>query len=467
MARSSDPITPTMVPVNSRVVLVVSDGPRPTVAGTFIEVPDVEGLSQGAALKKLQEAGLSARVVNDYSAKVPRGRVIGQLPDAGLSATANDEVILLVSSGAPASEPGYVELPEVVGRSEVEGVAEIEDARLTPQVFHEWSPTVPAGIVMSQLPSRAWLASHDTGKPKWLIALISAILLLVISGIAFYGLKSAERVIVPDVVGMTQAEAVAALTDVGLEAQIEIAEEAGDFAPDTVLAQDPEAGTGLKPGGVVTLTVTPLEGEEQLVRVPNVRGMAQEDAISEIEAAGFVATTATEETNEVSPGLVLSQDPPAGSQAPEGSTVTLKIAIAIAPTEVTVPDVRGITRTDAESTLNRAGLKVIASETPSADVAEGVVIDQLPAAGSIAAEGSTVGILVSSGAPEDARKTEVPNVVGSKLDAAKTALTSAGLKVQPIEIVGATAASGQVLAQVPAAGSVVPAGYTIVVLYAK
>lgn len=466
MAKSSNPVTPTMVPVDSRVVLVVSDGPKPTIAGTFIEVPGVEGFSQGAALKHLQDVGLSARVVNDYSEKVPRGKVIGQLPEAGLSATANDEIILLISSGAPSTEPGYVELPEVIGRTEAEGVSQVEDARLTPQVFHEWSPTVPAGIVMSQFPNRAWLANQDGGKPKWIAWLISAVLLLVIAGVAFFGLRSTDRVVVPEVVGKTQSEAVAMLHEVGLEAQVEIAEDAGDAAPDTVLAQDPKGGTGIRPGGVVTLTVTPLDGE-QLVRVPNIRGMSQDDAIAEIKAAGFIATTSTQESSEVSPGQVLSQDPPAGSQAPAGSIITLTIAVAKAPTEVTVPNLRGITRTDAESTLGRAGLRAFIVEVPSADVAEGVVIDQLPAAGSIAAEGSTVAVLVSGGAPEDARTVEVPNVVGSKLEAAKGPLGSAGLQVHSIEVAGAAAASGQIIAQVPAAGSVVPVGYTVVLLYVK
>lgn len=63
--------------------------------------------------------------------------------------------------------------------------------------------------------------------------------------------------------------------------------------------------------------------------VPDVTGLTQAQAVAAIEAAGFVAAVVTDSSNTVAAGLVISQDPTAGSQASAGSTVTITVSTGI------------------------------------------------------------------------------------------------------------------------------------------
>ena len=96
------------IPSGSRVVVMVSRGPAPVPPTSYVPVPQVEGLAQGEALAKLQEAGLPSQVFNDYHEKLPRGEVTGQLPIAGASVPSGSESVLLVSSG-PAAAPAVLD----------------------------------------------------------------------------------------------------------------------------------------------------------------------------------------------------------------------------------------------------------------------------------------------------------------------------------------------------------------------
>jgi serine/threonine-protein kinase len=62
-------------------------------------------------------------------------------------------------------------------------------------------------------------------------------------------------------------------------------------------------------------------------KVPNVTGLLFDDASKKLGAVGFKASRGSEEYREATPvNTVLTQDPPAGSKEPEGSTVTLTVS---------------------------------------------------------------------------------------------------------------------------------------------
>lgn len=228
------------VPTGSRVVLVVSRGPQPTPPAAYLSVPDVVGHPQGSALSHLQSAGFNARIFNDYSRAYAKGRVMAQLPSGGTTGGSGSEIVLLVSSGPAASSSGAAQLPDVVGMNEAEAVAAIHSANLTPQTTGDYSATVPAGVVMAQVPSRATLATvteHRVTRTPWLLAALLTVAILAL--LAFFFLGRAGQVTVPDVVGQTQADAVAELQDAGLEAVVGAAENPGDAAAGTVAQQSP------------------------------------------------------------------------------------------------------------------------------------------------------------------------------------------------------------------------------------
>jgi penicillin-binding protein 1A len=97
------------------------------------------------------------------------------------------------------------------------------------------------------------------------------------------------------------------------------------YPPNYVTAQDPPAGTALRPGGTVTLTVA--NGRPRVVSVPGVLGLPADRAIAAIRAAGLVPNLVVEvQPDPVPPnsaGLVWKQNPASSTRLDEGSTVRI------------------------------------------------------------------------------------------------------------------------------------------------
>ena len=127
-------------------------------------------------------------------------------------------------------------------------------------------------------------------------------------------------------------------------------------------------------------------------------------------------------------------------------------------TLVKVPDVRGFTQDAATRTLKDAGFEVTAEfqvTTNQADV--GDVIKQSPDPGTLLEKGKTVTITVGK-AP---KQVDVPNLVGMTEDAARTAITDAGLKVGTVTPQADPAPAGEVIGQSPLPGQTVNKGSTV------
>jgi beta-lactam-binding protein with PASTA domain len=128
-------------------------------------------------------------------------------------------------------------------------------------------------------------------------------------------------------------------------------------------------------------------------------------------------------------------------------------------TNVTVPNVVGMTQAAASTSITGAGLTVgTVTMASSNSVASGDVISQTPAASTSVASGSAVALTVSSGPAPVA----VPNVVNQTQAAATTALTAAGLKVGTLTMAASNGvAAGNVISQNPAAGANVAPGSAV------
>jgi serine/threonine-protein kinase len=95
----------------------------------------------------------------------------------------------------------------------------------------------------------------------------------------------------------------------------------------------------------------------------------------------------------VQEGTVIGTDPPAGRSVAKGSEVQL--IVSSGQEDVRVPNVVGMSRTDATAELQNAGFQVVVREVTSLDPANaGRVIAQSPSADARAAKGSVVTISV-------------------------------------------------------------------------
>lgn len=454
---------PMMLATGSRIVIVVSSGPPATVPVSYVAAPDVVGKNQGDALSAMQDVGMPVQVFNDYSDSYKRGQVMGQLPAAGSSVPLGTEAVMLVSSGSAVSHTKSEPLPDVVGKSEADAVNAIQKLGFSPQVTREHSPSVPAGIVMAQLPNRASLMVTPPKQQNWWIWIITGLVLLGVGFAVFFFAGGGSKVTVPDVTNKTLAEAQVALEDAGLSAGSTETTQVSGVAEGTVVAQDPAAGTQAGKGSGVKLTVV---SGKPLVAVPDVRNLTQAEALSQLEAAKLQASVTRSPSDTVDKGLVIEQTPAAGQQVPEGTTVGVVVSDGAAVENVDVPDVADMTQADAEKTLKDAGLKVQVAENPSADVAAGSVVTQVPAAGESVAPGTTVAIVISTGPPAAADEVSVPNVVGLTVAEAQQTLSDAGFEAQTVPAAaGSGKPANEVVAQTPAGDSTAQSGSTVVVFY--
>ena len=113
--------------------------------------------------------------------------------------------------------------------------------------------------------------------------------------------------------------------------------------------------------------------------------------------------------------------------------------------------------TTAYNTLSNAGFTPVKDYAYNGDVAQGNVIEQSPAAGSLGKSGDSVKIVISRGTEQEGAATvAVPSVLGLTEDAARAAIQNAGLTVGNITSGNSdTVASGQIISQSPAADAAV------------
>ena len=190
------------------------------------------------------------------------------------------------------------------------------------------------------------------------------------------------------------------------------------------------------------------------VTVPNLVGREASEVDPILEDRGLEVQFTTQESDDVPRDEVISQNPVAGEQVREGSTVD--VVISGGRGEVPVPAVEGESREDAQRTLEDAGFKVKAEEAFSDSVDEGDVISTSPKGGEPLTKGRTVTMRVSQGPQGIA----VPKVVGLQVDDAQAQLESAGLRSEVTEQ-ETTQPAGTVMEQNPSTGTRVERGATV------
>lgn len=226
-----------------------------------------------------------------------------------------------------------------------------------------------------------------------IVLIATAIILLSVGAFAIIkNMSESEEVEVPDVVGLSEAEAISDLEAVNLQYKI-TEEETDEYDPGLVIDQSIKAGTKVKEGKVVELTVSVASDE---IEVPDVTGMTQEKATTALENAGFKVEVQEEASDSVEEGEVIRQSPSGGRKLAKDETVV--IIVSTGEEDVTVPSLIGLTKEDAIAKLNSAGLKYnITSYEYSDDYESGYVIYQNYSSGEAVAPDTVINIKISKG----------------------------------------------------------------------
>lgn len=196
---------------------------------------------------------------------------------------------------------------------------------------------------------------------------------------------------VPRLIGLTQSEAQTQLENAGLRVQMGGAEPHPSAPQGTVIWQDPPPGVVAPEHTEVTLVVS---AGPPKIPVPDVAGFEGSVAERLLAAAGLTVSRAESVQAPTPRGVVMQTRPAAGAILVPGGAVELIVSRG-QPT-ITVPDLLGLGQGDARARLELEGLRlgtVTRRRTP--DASPGSVVGQRPAAGTLAAAGTVVDIIVA------------------------------------------------------------------------
>jgi beta-lactam-binding protein with PASTA domain len=333
-----------------------------------------------------------------------------------------------------------VEVPDVIGLPLAQTVAALTDADLRLGEV-SYTSQIPAGLeegeTVAQDPAAGTKVEPESGVD------------LLVAGQA--------QIEVPEVLGLMVDEATQTLEAAGFVVKVVEVEDEAEAG--TVVDQSPEAGGSVVPGSTVTLVVSAGKTE---TLVPKVVGMTQEEATAALQGAGYEvqAKGVFDETAEE--GVVIRQEPDAGTVAEPGTRVDIYVSQGKNP-EVEVPDVVGMSETQAFEALDAVGLEAVPSSTYSEAVPVGQVISQEPAAGNTAKRGDSVSISVSQG-PAPPQNATVPNVIGQTEAEAVATLQEAGYDVAITSTYSELVPPDVVGAQAPLGGNITEPGITVAIV---
>jgi serine/threonine-protein kinase len=195
------------------------------------------------------------------------------------------------------------------------------------------------------------------------------------------------KVHVPDVMGKSRDDAIAALADAKLK--FKVLSVFSKEPADTVVAQQPRGGVIVNRGSIVHINVS--KGLQPL-QVPDVRGQLFDNAAGQLQGAGFAV--ARRDVDSAQPkDTVIDQDPRGGGSLSRGGTVTLFVSKG--PKQATIPDVTSQDQDSATQVLEQSGFSVDVQQQDTTDPAQdGIVLSQDPLGGTKAKPGTTVTIVV-------------------------------------------------------------------------
>jgi serine/threonine-protein kinase len=268
--------------------------------GGQVEVPNVIGKTVDEATAILRQDGLEPKTQFEEN-EADENLVFDQDPQSGAKVDKGKEIVIKVSKGA-----GAVEVPDVEGETEAEARRILEEAGLQARVTEEPNSDVDPGKVFDQNPQ----AGESIPKNATVEIIVSS---------------GKEKVTVPDVRGQDAASAANELGQAGLRVTQQ-REDSSTVDEGKVIRTSPAGGSQAHRGDTVTMVVSSGPPAPQQATVPDVIGRTQAAATAALQNAGFKVKVEEQlVADDADDGRVLDQDPNAGTQADEGSTVTITV----------------------------------------------------------------------------------------------------------------------------------------------
>jgi beta-lactam-binding protein with PASTA domain/tetratricopeptide (TPR) repeat protein len=402
-----------------------------TTKPTGSVVPGVVSMTQNEAVNRLTAAGFVANVQTRNDPQFGNV-VLEQKPAGGSSAQRGSTVVIVVNNP---NRPLIV--PNVIAKSEPDARAAIEGAGLRVGSVARRIDSRAVGTVLEQRPAAG--SSAERG---------SAIEIIVSGG---------GEPVVPNVVNMSEADARAAIQNVGLRIG-DVRQRSEDNKPKgSVVRQEPSAGKRVVPGSPVNLTVS----AGKLVDVPKIINDKEDTAKRKIGDKGLTVVTSyrpvsQRDRNCESVGKVLEQTPPpSGNKVEVGSTVNIVIG-TVGEDPVTVPNFVGSNGRDVAADREQRFILARPKTEETDDAPPGTVIKQSPSAGTQIARDCPIRVELTVAEP----LTSVGNYVGLYEAEARRQVSETRL-IAVVRTSESQSEPGRVIDQSPPAGSRVRRSFPI------
>lgn len=305
-------------------------------------------------------------------------------------------------------------------------------------------------------PQSATAVAYAAGRKQRKKGFITLALVIIASLVAagtgwWFGAGPGSLATVPDLEGVPQAEAVAALDELSFGSTTSechaLLVEVGN-----VVSLSPEPGTRVERESTIDLCIS--IGPELLETPPNLPGLSLDEAKAVIKEKRFsFGSVRAEQFSDEPEGTVLWASTDSGEALPEKlpEQSTIDLVLSAGP----LPELHDLSITNATEKLAEAGLTVDEQlgwlEYHDSIEADRVISVHFPAEAMY--RGDSVGLVVSRG-PE---LFEVPDVVGMKLDEALVVLRDHGF--EPLtDMPGLLHGFAVVESSTPAAGELAPKG---------
>ncbi|RFU86433.1 Stk1 family PASTA domain-containing Ser/Thr kinase [Streptomyces triticagri] len=259
-----------------------------------VAVPSLVGQPLKTAQKQAENSDLKLSETKKPCDDQPKNRICSQDPASG-KVDKGDTINVVVSTGAP-----KVAVPNVIGEDVDDARETLVKRKLSVKVENKESSETP-GEVLDQDPG----PSNEVERGSEVTLTVA---------------KEKEQVTVPDVTGQKLADAQKQLTDNGLKVTTQEVPR-DDVEEGQVVDQTPKGSAKVDPGSTVNLSVAKKSEE---VAVPTVNGQKLSDARKAIEEAGL--TVGNVNGPQEDDAIVVTSDPPGGTQVKSGSAVNLNTA---------------------------------------------------------------------------------------------------------------------------------------------
>ncbi|MFH0775929.1 MAG: PASTA domain-containing protein [bacterium] len=265
-------------------------------------VPNLVGMQLSDARIAVAGAELVVGQIRAEESTKPQDEVLSQDPKSGATVPKQSEVNVVVAISIPP-----IVVPDLIGMTRAAAEAKIvEEKLLVGSIFEDYDETIPINIVMKQNPQPG-IEVKEGANVDFLIS------------------KGAyPKATVPNLIGKTILEATALLEEANLMLGQILEIKTNKVAEGKITDQQPNPGTLVKQGIFVKVwKAVPIP--EAKVKVPNLIGMAIEQAKAKIKAEGLKVGEITQKASNEKGGTVWRQDPDAGTEVALETTVDLTV----------------------------------------------------------------------------------------------------------------------------------------------